>query len=243
MIERVNHNPVDHSGFRNYLKQVNKTYKSLERERIYEERMSNLRSWLRKLPSPWNHANLTGMRGDAPRIVNQILSDSKKPQSFYFYGASGSGKTFLTYALLRRYIGHGWASPSTVKIMSEQELLSMAYTGYIGKREFNQMLETGYMVFVVENVGTAAQYTPEKELLFWDRFVDYIHDNRILLVLSSPYKFDNFLKKLSTSSQVKLRSIMESNTVFLSSSDNKNIKDIQDQESVASIRSKAHLFE
>lgn len=222
---QAKNNKVDHNAFKSFVSELDPTYNELERKRMQLECKQNLKDWLSKLPTPWQQANLTDINLDVAKKADQILK-TEGMSSFFIQGKENSGKTYLSYAILRRYVGKGWATPSQIKFMTEQELMSMSYTGFLGKQEFNELLNSDYKVFVIDDVGTCSKYRLDQELLLWQRFVEHVYSKGLTIILTSAHSLSAFVGKLSASSRVKLESMLKIHQLQIGNMSEKQTSDM-----------------
>lgn len=205
-------NPIDYEAFRKFQKDLDKRYSKVERERIIRERQSNLEQWDNSLPDRWKDASLSKMNNPAATKALDII-DNKGEGSFFINGSAGSGKTFLSYAIIRKYIGKGWTTFSQIKVISEESMLGYGYTGYIGRGEFEKMFNPIYNTYFFDNVCEREDYDPKREIPLWERIIDHVYTNSLHAVFTSNQSVDAFGSILSESGQSKLETLIEHRTI------------------------------
>lgn len=208
----IKHNPTNHEAFRTFEKELNKRYSKVERERVIRERSANLKKWDASLPERWRGASLSKIQNPAAQEALQILKERGKG-SFFVYGDAGAGKTYLSYAIIRKYIGAGLTTFSQVKILSEESILGLAYTGFEGRSKFEKIFDSKYKVYLFDNVGERDTYDSKKETPLWERLIDHIYNNSLYAVFTSNSTASNFSEILSDSGQAKFSHLVSQRTI------------------------------
>lgn len=211
----VNHNKVNYDSYRNFADVINSRFEVLEAKREKSERSAALEKWDNHLPDRWRDAKMN--RINKP-VVKKILDALKKnPRgSFFLSGGSGTGKTFVAYALVRRLIGRGTVTPSQVKFVSERVMLGWKNQGFKGAEFFNELFQKRYQLYVFDGIGTLEDMEMEKLATFWEQLLDHIYNNDLIAIFtssdtdeSSPSEaLDRFCSNLSPSSEAKVRTLI-----------------------------------
>lgn len=226
------HNETDYDNFRKFQEEIDQRYVVLEKERIINERKNNLLKWMDKLPERWKDASLAKIIKDrkdddrsaeAATRINEILSSDGKG-SFFLSGQASSGKTYLAYAVARKYITKGWTTPSQVKIISEESMLNLAYSGFIGRDRFEKLLDDQYNMYIFDNVGEKEQYDPVKEISLWERMIDHIYNNSLSAVFTSTFPLENFTDNMSESIQAKMIHLVDGRMIEVYGSSHNSLK-------------------
>lgn len=203
----VNHNNTDYESFRKFQEDIDERYAKVERERVIKERSDNLRKWDQSLPQRWRGASLSKIDNPAAAEAAEIIKD-KGRGCFFVKGDPGSGKTYISYAIIRKYIGSGWATFSQVNILTEETMLGHAYTGYKGRTRFEEILDNKYKIYLFDNVGMRENYDVSREVPMWERVIDHIYNNSLVAIFTSNNSASSFSNILSDSGQAKLSSLV-----------------------------------
>jgi DNA replication protein DnaC len=179
----VRHNEVDYAAYREAQKAIDERFRVYEQKRSRDERLSNLLKWDEQLPERWRGAKLTQVRNPAAQEALTLMA-SKGPGSFFLQGDSGSGKTYIAYAIIRRYIGVGWVTPAQIKVIPEERLLSYAFTGFEGRKKMDQLLDPRYSLYLIDGVGSRGNYSP-KEIELIEQIVAHIYSNSLMGIFTS----------------------------------------------------------
>lgn len=215
------HNETDYDNFRKFQEGIDQRYVTLERDRIINERKKNLLKWMDSLPERWKDASLAkiikdregeGRSAEAATKINEIVASSGKG-SFYLNGKASSGKTYLAYAVARKYITKGWTTPSQVKIISEESMLNLAHSGFTGRDRFERLLNPQYNMYIFDNVGEKERYDPVKEISLWERMIDHIYNNSLSAIFTSTFPLENFTDNMSESIQAKMTHLVDGRVV------------------------------
>lgn len=208
----ANHNETDFDAFRKFQSDIDKRYSKVERERTIKERSANLEKWDNSLPERWRGASLSKIQNPAAGKALEVIKDQGKG-SFFVYGDAGSGKTYLSYAIIRKYIGAGLTTFSQVKIISEENILGLAYTGFEGRSRFEKLFNDKYKVYLFDNVGGREVYDTKKETPLWERLIDHIYNNSLYAIFTSNETASNFSEILSDSGQAKFSHLISNRTI------------------------------
>lgn len=206
------HNETDFERFNKFQNEIDKRYSELEKKRILRERIQSLKKWDESLPERWRGASLSTIENPAAKESTEIINNLGKG-SFFMTGDAGSGKTYISYAIVRKYIGKGWTSRSQVKILSEESMLNLAYTGFEGKSKFEKLFDSRYNVYIFDNVGERDEYNVVKEVPLWERMIDHIYNNSLSAIftsINSPIVFSNLM---SDSAQAKFSHLISERIV------------------------------
>jgi hypothetical protein len=212
----VKHNDTDFDGFKEYQKVVDERFSKIELKREKAERISNLEKWDESLPDRWREAKLSLI--EKPVIPKLIKALQENPSgSFFLNGASGAGKTFVAYALVRRMIGHGVVSTSQIKMVSESVLFNWASRGFQGQDQLGQLLNPNYKLYLFDGIGTLDEKESAKVASLWEQILDHIYTNDLIAIFTSADELDRFITNLSPSGETKLRTLVAKRTFTVES--------------------------
>lgn len=203
----VKHNKTNYADFIEYQNSINEKFEKVEKENKRLQRKMKLMKWDDSLPERWRGASLSKIENEAAIKALDIIT-AHKDTNFYITGDAGSGKTYLAYAILRRYIGFGFISPSQIKVISEEELTSYANGGFIGRDRFEEILKSQYQVYVIDNVASKETYST-KETSLWEQLLDHIHKNSLTIIFTSNESRSSFASILSNSTALKFKELTE----------------------------------
>lgn len=207
------HNETDFDAFKRFQDSMDERYAKVERERIIHERRLNLQRWDNNLPKRWQKASLSRINHPAAYEILELINTYGQ-QSFFIHGATELGK-YLAYAIVRKFIGAGWTTFSQVKIISEEAMLSLAYTGFEGRAKFENLLSDKTKVFILDNVGARDFYDERRELPLLERFIDHIYSNSLTAIFTGNDKPESFGAVLNDSGNAKLMELIGKTSVEL----------------------------
>jgi DNA replication protein DnaC len=203
----VKHNKTDYASFIDYQNSVNKKFEKVEKENKRLQRKMKLMKWDESLAARWRGASLNKIENEAAAKALEIINKSRKT-NFYITGDTGSGKTYLAYAILRRYIGFGFINPSQIKVVSEEEVMSYASGGFTGRDKFEELLKDQYKVYVLDNVAAKESYTT-RETANWEQLLEHIYKNSLTVIFTSNETRASFASILSNSTSLKFKELSE----------------------------------
>jgi len=211
----VNHNKVNYDSYRDFADVINSRFEVLEAKREKSERAAALEKWDNHLPERWRAARMNRINKPVVKKIIESLNHNARG-SFFLSGGSGTGKTFVAYALVRRFIGRGTVTPSQVKFVSERVMLGWKNQGFKGADFFNELFQKRYQLYVFDGIGTLEDAEMERLATFWEQLLDHIYNNDLIAIFtssdtdgSSPEEaLDRFCSNLSPSSEAKLRTLI-----------------------------------
>lgn len=204
----LNHNETDFESFREFQASLDKKFAKIEQENTRRERISHLKKWDSNLSPRFRGASLTKIKSEAAVKALSIISENGA-ESFFITGNPGSGKTYLGYSILRRYIGAGFATPSQVKIISEETIMSYAMTGFEGRAKFDELFNPKYKMYLLDNVGSKESYDSRREIPFWEQLIEHIYTNSLTAVFTSNESPNSFAGILNESGNSKFRHLIK----------------------------------
>lgn len=224
----VNHNPTDYESFHAFNDDINKVYEKVEKENSRRDRAKFLEAWDNSMPDRWRGASLARIKNPAAAAALDLIKQGKG--NFFITGSSGAGKTYLAYAIIRRYIGVGWVTPSRVKIISEETILSYATSGFEGKYKFDKLFDKRYTLFLIDNVGMKAQYDTRRELPMFEQLLDYIYNNSLFVIFTSNNSAASFSNVLTESGASKFTHLIAGRTIEIKGTRTPSLNDWTENE-------------
>lgn len=212
----VKHNDTDFDSFKSFQERLNARFERHEQEKKKRERKANLARWAELLPPRWASASLPEIEAPNKEAAELIVAECGKSESpsFWLAGPSDSGKTYMAYATIRRFIGMGWTSPGHVKILSEEALMGFAAGGFEGQNRFNELLKPHYTTYLIDGVGKRPTLT-QKEQQLWEQLIDHIYSKSLTLIITSDKESDSFTALLSDSAETKLNHLVDGKIIKL----------------------------
>jgi DNA replication protein DnaC len=220
-LDSVKHNPTNYSSFSKFQEGLDRRFAQSENNKAKKEIQANLQKWDQMQPARWSGAKLTQIEGErsknAAQEILSIITKSGKV-SLYIQGDSGSGKTYIAYATLRRYIGHGWVSPSQIKIISEEFLVGLAESGFEGRARFEELFDSKITTYLFDGVFSRSPRPPVKVDHFWEQLIDHIYNKSLTVLFTSnaPLREVVFL---SDSGASKFNNLIENREIKIQSSE------------------------
>jgi DNA replication protein DnaC len=207
----VKHNPIDFDKFKKFQKGLDARMEKAERNKLRESIVRNVTAWEESLPSRWSTARLEDIDNPAVKEIEAILSVNKF-SSMFITGESGSGKTYLAYAITRRYLEKGHISPSKIKVISGSAITEIANSGFSGADRFNKLFHQRNAYYLFDGMATTKP-TP-KELQLWESLIDHIYSNSLTVVMTSNLSASKFSDYLSDSANSKFTHLIHDKEVL-----------------------------
>lgn len=218
-IIKPRHNPTNFDAYIEAQHKADEGYAKIERERLIQERTANLQQWDQSLAERWKGSSLTKIKNPAAAEIIELI-DKHGQGSVFITGNAGAGKTFISYGVIRRYIGKGWTSYPQVKVVSEESIMGLGFMGFEGRHKLEKLLDRKYNTYFFDNVGERRGYDRAKEMPIWERIIDHIYSNSLNAVFASNYALEGFLGHFSDSGQSKLRSMIGQRCVAINGANN-----------------------
>lgn len=210
----VRHNETDFGAFNDFTRTLDERFATLENERSREERLKNVRKWDSMLAQRWRGASLRSIDNPAAGEAEALLRKHGYG-SFYIQGGSMVGKTYLAHAIVRRYIGLGWITPSQVLTISEENLLSTTQMGFEGHALFARYLKSDYKLYLFDSVGQRDVYDPRRDLPQWEKIIDHVYSQSLAAIFTSTFSADSFSNVLPGSVNYKFRHLIEDKEITM----------------------------
>ncbi len=219
----VKHNKTDFDGFRDFAKDLDERYSSIEADRERKERVAALDKWDRELPDRWKDAKFSLIKKPVVQRILKALAEQPRG-SFFFTGESGAGKTFVAYALVRRLIGKGVATPSQIKMVSESVLLSWASRGFKGADMLDTLFNERFKLYIFDGIGTLSDNEADKVAPLWEQILDHIYSRDLIAVFTSVDNLEKFSSTLSHSGETKITTLVNGRAFNVESDGSKAAK-------------------
>lgn len=211
----VHHNETDFTAFRDFQASLDEKFSKLEEDRSRQQRLANVKKWDASLPKRWQGASLKNISNPAALVAEKLIQDHRMG-SFFIKGDAGVGKTYLSFAIVRRFIGLGLLTPSMVKIISEENLLSIPKLGFAGQARFDELLHPSIKFYIFDNVGTRETFNKNEGPL-WEQLLDHIYAKDLAAIFSSTGSAASFGAKLSTAAESKFTRLIDGKIIKMES--------------------------
>lgn len=219
----IKHNDTDYESFKDFSRTIDERFAGIESRREKAERMAALEKWDKELPERWKDAKLNLIKKPVVGKIIEALNANPRG-SFFLTGPSGAGKTFVGYAVVRRLIGRGVATPSQIKMISESVLLNWSRLGFHGAKMIDQLLDSRYKLYVFDGIGTLDDKEVEKVTPLWEQILDHIYTKDLVAVFTSSDDLDRFAESFSPSGETKLRTLVKDRAFKVESDGSKAVK-------------------
>jgi len=223
------HNETNYESFHEFQNSMNETYERVEREKTLRERATNLKIWDSEVPERWRGASLSKIDNPAAKTILDMIKDKGK-SNFFIFGDPGSGKTYLAYATVRKFIGAGLTTPSRVKLLNENLLLHYASTGFEGRAKFEKALDKQYSVYIIDNLGSKDVYDQRRDIPMIEQLIEHIYSNSLLVIFTSNHSSAHFAEKLTVSGASKFKHLIADVSVKINGTRTPELFDLTDDE-------------
>lgn len=223
----VKHNETDFSAFRDFQTSIDEKFAKSELEKSKRSRLDNLKKWDESLNNRWRGASLAKIGTPSSKEAIDVISKNGFG-NFFINGDSGAGKTYLGYAILRRYIGAGWVTPSQIKVVSEDTIMSYALGGFEGRAKFEELLRPKYKVYLFDNVATKDHYDARREIPFWEQLLEHVYSNSLAAIFTSNETPSSFAGILNDSGNSKFRHMISDRILTVRGTRAPELADSQD---------------
>src|SRR5699024_8770452 len=76
-------------------------------------------------------------------------------------------------------------------LLSERKLMSYAKTGYKGTNHFEKIMDEGYKLIFLDDLGRGSDLIQDKRQNMWDVLTDYIYSEDDILIMTSNYDMES----------------------------------------------------
>lgn len=211
----VNHNATDYSSFKEFQSSIDEKFEKIEKAKSRNERIKNLKTWDENQVTRWKGASLGKIDNPAAKEILEIIK-TEGFESFYIHGEAGSGKTYISYGILRKFIGSGFVSPSQIKIISEETIMGYALTGFEGRARFDELFDSKYKIYLFDNVVAKEQYNKHREIPFWEQLLEHIYSNSLVAIFTSNEEPQSFAGILNESGESKFSHLIGDRVIKIS---------------------------
>lgn len=177
-------NPTDMDAYREYMRQERLELQKLEKEKEIKRLKKNLEDWTESLDWPWNQADLRFFQGRPVEIVNEELKHGKL-RSFVMLGGANRGKTFLTYAVVKRFLQMGLVTPSQIRRTTVREAASNI-NGMFQSREWkDNFFSKDAKLLIVEGASREQSQLSDKSIeRFWRELNDFCKQTEAKVIIT-----------------------------------------------------------
>lgn len=208
----VNHNETNYDSFKEFKKQLDDTFSERDKKKMVANARTNVIRWERSLPDRWKGAVLSQIEKPAAGKALAAIK-AKGFKSFFLHGESGTGKTYVSYAIIKQYIANLYVTPSQVKLISEEALMGLSKAGFDGRKRVEELFNRRYKLYVIDNVGAKGTYR-EWELELWEQLIEHIYANDLKVIFAGLKDMDSFANRLSDSAYSKVKYLVGENELF-----------------------------
>ena len=121
----------------------------------------------------------------------------------------------LAYAAIRRMIGKGVVSPSGVKTISEEQIVSLGRSGFDGNRRLEEILSSRMSALIIEGLGSKNGLHNTMEKPSVERVIEHIYSNPVPVIVTSINTPKEMDRSLNSPAGSKILSMFDDSVVFL----------------------------
>jgi hypothetical protein len=184
-LPKINHNNTDYKSFQELMQQRIKLLDMKEKEHQSEIRQNNLEKWLQSVPEEYKNANVRLFKKSLFEGILPYIKQQKLPYRTLIFGAMGSGRTFLTYSLIRGYISSGILTPNEIRWAGIREGADAVMGGFAKQAWRDNFFDNNAKLFILK--GTSRSFTElgvtgsDKFLGEFVQFVNEQHKSAIII--------------------------------------------------------------
>lgn len=215
----IRHNRPDYSKFGDAIRRYDSLYEGVEKKQQFRLRKKGLRIWddvvSERFPNDSDRpVTLSSIRSDASVSVKKLV-DSRKVPYLWIAGGNEKEKMLLAYAAVRRMVGKGVVSPSSVKTLSEEQIISLGKSGFDGNRRLEEILSSKMSALIVEGLGSKNGLHGTMEKPSVERVIEHIYSNPVPVVVTSVSTPKEMDRSLNSPAGSKILSMFGDSVVFL----------------------------
>ena len=215
----IRHNRPDYGKFGDAIRRYDSLYEGVEKKQQFRLRKKGLRIWddvvSERFPNDSDRpVTLSSIRSDASVSVKKLV-DSRKVPYLWIAGGNEKEKMLLAYAAVRRMVGKGVVSPSNVKTLSEEQIISFGRSGFDGNRRLEEILSSRMSALIVEGLGSKNGLHGTMEKPSVERVIEHIYSNPVPVVVTSVSTPKEMDRSLNSPAGSKILSMFGDSVVFL----------------------------
>ena len=215
----IRHNRPDYGKFGDAIRRYDSLYEGVEKKQQFRLRKKGLRIWddvvSERFPNDSDRpVTLSSIRSDASVSVKKLV-DSRKVPYLWIAGGNEKEKMLLAYAAVRRMVGKGVVSPSNVKTLSEEQIISFGRSGFDGNRRLEEVLSSRMSALIVEGLGSKNGLHGTMEKPSVERVIEHIYSNPVPVVVTSVSTPKEMDRSLNSPAGSKILSMFGDSVVFL----------------------------
>lgn len=215
----VKHNPTDFDSFREFSKDLGDRYEEARKAKEKDSRRKNLLKWLEQVPDRWRAASfrsfdpepLNGYKSSATAAENKLRN---KQLGYFISGPHTSGKSYLAYAIIRKYVASGKLKPSQIRVITEGDLLMLANGGYESRDRFEKIFDSQIKCYLFDSLGTRKEYDDRREAPALTRLIEEAYNRSALFIATSHMDLDLYESGLPEQAAAKLRHMVKDGIVY-----------------------------
>lgn len=210
----VKHNETDYDAYRRHQAKLEARHRKLEEDRTQNEIKANLDKWDAVHDGRWSGAELSRIDNPAAVKASELIAKHDFA-SMFVHGEPGSGKSYLSLAIARRFIAKGLIRPSQVKIISEASLLNLSsFNSGDNTERLGQLLKPQYRLYIFDNVGAKNHYTDYGQSV-WEQVMDHIYMEDLAAVFASTGSPKMFSEKLTDPAASKFTHLVDGRIIHM----------------------------
>lgn len=218
-IEFIRHNATDFESFREFSRAQEERFEAARLAKELESKKKNLTRWLQSVPDRWRGASLRNFNGDSIGAAQSSVAAARrmlkaKQRGFYIAGPHTTGKTYLAYAIVREFIAHGKLKPSQVRVITEEDLLSMASGGYESRERFEDVFDSRFKCYIFDSLGARKEYNDRQEGPALTRLIEEAYNRSALFISTSHMVFDLYESGLPEQAAAKFRHMVKDGQIY-----------------------------
>ncbi len=191
-----NNNPTDFNSYNDFMKEQKAQDAILQKRKKELRLQKNLTEWTDSLGPIWSQADLAFFMPEFIKKVGAQVTSSRWG-GIILMGASSKGKTFFSYALIKRYIALGWVTPSQIHFIdyfTGMENINGMFQSRIWK---DKIFNKNNKIIVVENVSDDFSLIDHRDnRKFWGELTNFCKANQVKLIINYALNKDEETKSV-----------------------------------------------